>query len=136
MSAQVSCGCEATISEKDPRAEIWMKVFGKLSFPLKHPLTNLNSNFPDKIFYSGDATALTAEQKTKLIEAMTKKFNIPASKVEESFKDGIIPILAENVILSICELHTRLIVMSEDEMDDSDLDDSYENAPEEYEEDQ
>jgi hypothetical protein len=105
-----ACGCEATISEKDPRAETWMTVFGKLSFPLKHPISHINSNFPGKTFYSGDATALTAEQKARLIEAMTRKFNIPASKVEESFKDGVIPILAENVIVSICELHVRCMI--------------------------
>ena len=106
----MACRCEATISEKDPRAEIWLYIFGKRSFPLRYPLQNANPNFPGKTFYSGDATALTAEQKARLIEAMTKKFNIPASHLEESFKDGVIPILAENVILSICELHVRCMI--------------------------
>ena len=100
------CGCEATISQDDSRAEIWLYVFGKRSFPLKHPLPHLNSCFPNMVFYSGDASALTPEQLEKLIEAMTRKFNITREQVLDSINDGVIPIRADNVTISICQRHT------------------------------
>ena len=97
------CGCEATITESDPRAEIWLYVFGKRSFPLKHPLCRNG-------FYEGHATVLTKEQRQRLIEAMTKKFGITEKDVTDVLDKGIVPIKADNVIVSICNLHFRCMM--------------------------
>jgi len=106
---KIGCGCEATISENDPRAEIWLYVFGKLSFPLKHPLAR-NMGSTVGIGYEGDAKALTEEQKERLIEAMIKKFGIKREDVTKVLDTGIIPIKADNVIVSICDLHFRCMI--------------------------
>lgn len=29
------CGCYASISAEDPRADLWLEVFGELHFPVK-----------------------------------------------------------------------------------------------------
>jgi len=104
------CGCEATVNEDDPRAEIWMKVFGSRTFPLKHPVPVAMQTFPGKRFYMGDAKALSAEQKDRFFEAMMAKFKVTREEVEQSIIDNQIPILAENVIVKICNLHFRCML--------------------------
>jgi hypothetical protein len=106
---RVTCGCEATINESDIRAPIWKYVFGKTSFPLRHPvLTNMGAVVG--LGYEGDASALTEEQKTRLIEAMTEKFHIPVVEVTKVLETGVIPIRAEGVSVSICERHVRAMI--------------------------
>jgi hypothetical protein len=106
---KMGCGCEATITKDDPRAEIWMYVFGKLSFPLKHPIPK-NMGPIVGTGLEGDAKALTEEQKERLIEAMTKKFGIKREDVTKVLDIGIVPIRAENVIVSWCALHSRALI--------------------------
>ena len=87
-----------------------MKVFGALTFPLKHPLSVRMDTFPDKTFLVGDARALTEEQKERLIEAMINKFHVTREHIVELMKTGEIPILADNCIVSICDLHVRCML--------------------------
>ena len=97
------------INEKDERAELWKKIFGKLSFPLRHPvLTNMGDVVG--LGYEGDANKLTGEQRQILIREMMKKFHISRRDVEIALADGVIPIKAENVTIKICELHLRGLV--------------------------
>jgi len=105
MVENIGCGCEATITEKDPRAEIWLYVFGKRSFPLRHPLPQ-NMGDVVGLGYEGDATALTNEQKERLIEKMTQKFHIEREDVTTVLDEGIVPIKAEGVIVSWCKKHS------------------------------
>jgi hypothetical protein len=102
----MGCGCEATISEDDPRAEIWLYIFGKKSFPLKHPLP-MNMGKIVGTGYEGDATVLTKDQRERMIEIMTKKFNIKPIDVTSVLDKGIVPIKSEGVIVSWCEKHSR-----------------------------
>jgi hypothetical protein len=101
----MTCGCKATISSDDPRAEIWLHVFGERSFPLKHPLP-VNMGRVVGIGYEGDATCLTETQRQRLIEKMTKKFNITPKDVTKVLDSGVIPIKAENVTVSWCHKHS------------------------------
>ena len=125
----MSCGCEVTLTKgmDDARAELWLSIFGKLSFPLKHPFRFLNPNFPGKTFYAGDASAFNPEQKERFVKAMMEKFHLKSpSEVEGTMKNGIIPILADNLILSICETHIRYMMpdFGYDENDDQELEDN------------
>lgn len=101
----MGCGCKATISESDPRAEIWLYVFGERSFPLKHPLP-MNMGSVVGIGYEGDATVLTYDQRERLIEKMTKKFKVSQEEITKVLDKGVIPIKAENVIVSWCKTHS------------------------------
>ncbi len=105
----MACGCEATINKNDPRAEIWLYVFGKLSFPLKHPM-RVNMGSVVGLGYEGDATALTPDQRTRLIEKMTKKFGISEKEVTDTLDEGIIPIKATGVSVKICNAHFRCML--------------------------
>jgi len=105
----LTCGCRATISENDPRAELWQYIFGSRSFPLKHPLP-MNMGPVVGQGYEGDATELTPEQRERLIEAMTKKFGITRADVNQSLLMGIVPIKADGVTVSWCSRHSRAIL--------------------------
>jgi hypothetical protein len=108
------CECLATLSEKDPRAELWRYVLGteKLEIPLRHPLYVSNPGFPGKLFLEGDARKLSPEQKRRLVEKMAEKFKIPREEVEKDLegKDAILPILSDGCVTSICGLHFRCMM--------------------------
>jgi hypothetical protein len=106
-----ACGCQAILDEKDPRAGIWKGVFGKLEFPLKHPVPFKMETFPGQLFFAGDSNALSPQEKERFISAMMKKFNVTREHVLTSWDvAGCIPILWENITLKICELHLRCMM--------------------------
>jgi hypothetical protein len=104
------CECYATISEKDPRYEIWKQIDPEARMPLKHPLTRENLTIYPGLFYEGDATRLTTEQKELLAKLMSEEFKIPKAEVLKNLADGVFPIKADNVIVSICNLHMRCML--------------------------
>jgi hypothetical protein len=103
------CGCEASINDSDPRAEIWRAALGKTSVPIVYPLYVLLPDFPGKRFLQGDATALTASQKRVMANLVAKKFNISELEVFEDLQNEIFPILDEHVTVSFCRKHTRML---------------------------
>jgi hypothetical protein len=103
------CGCKAIIAEEDPRAEIWMKVFGCLEFPLLSPMPVSLGN-PSKRFLRGDLDALTPEQMCSLFEEMHKKFAVDRKWFATQNRAlGYVPILDENITVAMCELHSRMV---------------------------
>lgn len=104
------CECYAIISKEDPRAEIWKQVYPDGSMPLKHPLQVKNSNFPDALFYVGDAERLSEEQKELMASLMAKKFKIPKEEVLHNLATGQFHIRSDNITVQICELHVRCML--------------------------
>jgi hypothetical protein len=106
------CGCMASISPADPRSEIWLYVFNKLEFPIKHPFATVGLT-PDPTVrcYEGLGSALTEEQKEKLIEKMIEKFGVSSVDVEKGFIDGIIPIRDTGIVVSWCRPHYFTLIM-------------------------
>jgi len=100
----MGCECKATIKEDDPRAEIWMYVFGSRSFPLRHPFLQRMKGALTK-GYVGEGSALTDEQRERLIERMMAKFNLSHAEMVEGLKDNVIPIKPDGVVVSICSMH-------------------------------
>jgi hypothetical protein len=103
------CECYATISKDDPRSEIWRHVKADGQIPLKHPLvvTATGGPFVGEKFYEGDPSRLTGEEKVRLVERLCEKFELTADEVRHELDMGILPIRADNVIVSICPLHFR-----------------------------
>lgn len=101
------CECYATISEKDPRYEIWTYVRKDGHVPLKHPLPvkATGGPFDGQLFYEADISRLTDDERARAIEKISAKFNLPRNVVERDMAKGILPIKAENIIVSICKLH-------------------------------
>lgn len=107
----VPCGCKAVLSEKDLRAGIWRAVFGKLEFPLIHPLNHwahAEGEHGDR-FLKGDWEALSEEEKVKLAREMRKKFGVnEAAFMSQNRALGYIPIKDQNITVVCCQLHSRL----------------------------
>jgi hypothetical protein len=60
--------------------------------------------------YEGDASALTNNERERLIEKMIEKFHITREQVIETLDEGVIPIKAEGISVSICERHVRALL--------------------------
>jgi len=97
------CECEAIISKEDPRYELWRQVVPNAHLPIKHPIAKNG-------FYEGDPSRLTEEQIQLIATLCSKKFNITKEEILKDIRKGILPIKAENVSLSICDLHIRCMV--------------------------
>jgi len=110
---RVPCGCKALLNEKDPRAEIWMKVFGKLEFPLQSPVQHLGQaegEHPDK-FLRGDWSALEPEEQQRLCQAMKDKFRVDDKIFRSQVQTlGYVPIKDVNIHVFICQKHTSMMV--------------------------
>lgn len=113
QSSYVPCGCKALLSEKDPRAPIWMAVFGKLEFPLKNPVPTMGmgpGEIPDR-FLKGDWGALSLDQQNILINEMVKKFKANVNNFADQLNTlGFIPIKDVNISVLVCGLHTRCMM--------------------------
>ncbi len=105
----MTCGCEASISDKDPRADIWRAALGKTSIPIVWPLYVSNPSFPGRGFLQGDSTALTDAQKEMMADLISQKFNLPAVEVLHDLTTGPFPILDEHVTVTFCKDHSRMM---------------------------
>ncbi|MHA1425871.1 MAG: hypothetical protein ACTSQI_07770 [Candidatus Helarchaeota archaeon] len=85
---------KAYISEKDERYPLWQYIMGtdRPEVPLKHPFPIAHKDGKD--IFQGDIEALTEDQKKRLIEKMSEKFNIPEKEVEQDLRKGIFPVIA------------------------------------------
>lgn len=93
----------ATIREDSPRAADWRKVYGDTTVILKHPLpaTGEFLGVGAKEFYELDLDVLTEEQRIHLIVHLSEKFHVPLEDVHAELDKIGVPILAEDVILTI-----------------------------------
>lgn len=99
----------AWASSEDGRSGIWREVFGELYFPIVWPLYISLQAFPGKRFLQGDSQALTSVQEARLSELMAAKFKVPRDEVITNLRAGPIPILDENVSVSFCLRHSRML---------------------------
>ena len=113
QASYVPCGCKALLNEKDPRAAIWKAVFGKLEFPLLHPIANLAQAEGEQLarFLQGDWNALGSSEQVKLAYEMKKRF--PGLNDLEFLAQnkalGYIPIKDVNISVILCQRHTRML---------------------------
>jgi hypothetical protein len=113
QASYVPCGCRALLAEKDPRAEIWLSVFGKLEFPLLHPIHHQGQGPGENsdLFLQGDWNALSQDQQFKLCDAMKTKFNVKESLfLSQIHALGYIPIKDRNITVVLCQLHSRMLM--------------------------
>ncbi len=96
----------AHINSTSPRAADWRAVFGGDSVPIKSPIPSMvqvpGEKGPELVMaYMLDINALTADQATRLVDHLSKRFNIPAAEVQASLPTEGCPILANDVGVSI-----------------------------------
>ena len=109
----VPCGCKAHLDAKDPRAEIWMKVFGCLSFPLKHPISHMaiTKGESSARYLQGDWRALSDEEKLRMVAEMKEKFGVSQEVFMSQIRAvGYVPIKDENITITCCQLHSRMMM--------------------------
>lgn len=94
----MNCECYATITEDNERTEILKKVIPDLRIPLKHPLR-------EGSYYMGDPKRINDNQKKILVQLISEKFGVSEATIYSDLNSGKWPILAENVIISICRMH-------------------------------
>lgn len=111
QDSYVPCGCKAILSERDPRAKIWMKVLGCLEFPLQNPLNHQHAAYGEKgisLFLRGDWDALSLDQQRTLAEEMQKNFKVDPAVFRQQMRAlGFVPIKDEHITVQICQVHLR-----------------------------
>lgn len=94
----------ATISKTSPRAADWRGVFGRLdNIPLQGPLP-IVCKLPGKgesACYMLDLQAITPEERERLIDYIAIRFGSSRKVVEDSLDDVGMPIVADDVLVSI-----------------------------------
>lgn len=92
----------ATIFKGSPRYQEWLDVLGSTEAILKHPIPQVGQ-FPngEHLFYEMDLEALTSEQRARLIQHLSKKFDVPASEVESQLDEVGCPILSDDVVVTV-----------------------------------
>lgn len=98
------CECYALLDHTDPRAEIWKQIIPDLRIPLKNPLHDSGG------YLQGDPERLSKEQKTKLVELLSQKFNVTEKLITEDLEKGNLPVKDQNVMVSWCQQHFLAIL--------------------------
>lgn len=93
----------ATIRAGSPREADWLAVFGSREVVLKHPLPVEGSapGVPHAFFYELDLTALTKEQRARLIAHLAARFQVPEHEVVQQLDQVGCPILDEDVTVTV-----------------------------------
>jgi len=112
------CDCYATATDSS-RADMWKRIFppdGKV--PIVSPLPKGMGSFPDgegwkgrvkAEFYLVDFDRVTPEQKQRLIQEISRKFNQPESEVIKDIERQGAPIKGTDVMVSWCHRHMMAI---------------------------
>ena len=94
----------ATILETSPRAANWQHIFGRLTdVPLCSPFPIL-VHVPDHqnaLAYLLDVSLITPEERLRLVNHIAKYFSQTHAEVERDLDVHGVPILAEDVLVSI-----------------------------------
>jgi len=113
----------ATIVESSPRAADWQKIFGRLNdIPLQGPLptfANLPGE-PNMPIYLLDLSAITLDERSRMIDHIVTRFNLLRADVERDLDAQGMPILVDDIIVSIP--HGLALSMMPDDDEDEDED--------------
>ena len=100
----------ATINEDSPRAADWLKVLGSREVAITSPQPVLASapGIEAALFYQLDLSALTAEQRARLIAHLAERFHVPLAEVKRDLNQVGCPLLAEDLIVAVSQPWTWL----------------------------
>jgi len=94
----------ASIIETSPRAADWLRVFGRLTdIPLRSPFA-IRVNVPGRSNVSAyllDISFITPEERLRLVNHIADRFNLTPAEVDRDLDAQGVPILAEDVLVSI-----------------------------------
>lgn len=107
------------------RAAEWQQVFGTTTVNVQTPLpqwADLPGKGRAKIFLL-DLGLITPEQRQRLIEHISQKWNIPPDQVEADIEAQGVPILDEDCYVTVLNPHKWFSSDDVEENDDDDYDD-------------
>lgn len=93
----------ATIREGSPRYQEWLEVMGTNTIPLKSPIPRLTRlpGIGEVHVLVIDLALLTEGQRARMIKHLAAKFGIDEQEIASSLDHGGVPILDEDVIVTI-----------------------------------
>ena len=93
----------ATIRKDCPRYQDWINVLGTNEVVLKSPVPHLASapGIPEAPFFEMDLTALSGEQRGRLISHLSQRFQVPEQEVERDLDRVGCPILDTDVTVTV-----------------------------------
>lgn len=93
----------ATISRESTRYQEWMEVMGDFVIPLKSPFPAPGSapGVAVGMFYEIDLSAITAEQRARMITHLARKFGFSEEEVASTLDEVGCPILADDVTVIV-----------------------------------
>lgn len=93
----------ARIKDDSPRRADWLKVFGTNIVELKSPVLREASlpGIPYALIYELDIKALSAEQRRRLVEHISERFNENPALVDDLLDQTGCPILADDVVVTV-----------------------------------
>ena len=98
-------GVMANLNERSRRAKDWQYVFGRLTnIPLKSPISchvGIEELGDHVEIYFLDLGKVTAKEYSRLVRLLSKRTNDPADQVDRELQARGVPVLAEDVIVSI-----------------------------------
>lgn len=100
-------GSTAIISDRSPRRAEWLEVFGSDEVPIINIVSPNKANVLGEIrdVYMLDLDQMTDDQIDRLKKHLSTKFKIPMDEVERDLPQVGVPILAEDVIVSVSTDH-------------------------------
>lgn len=93
----------AKISEESTRHREWIEVMGVDEIPLKSPFPEWASapGVEAGLFYQIDLSAITPEQRERMIKHIARKFEVDEHEVSSTLDTIGCPILAEDVTVVV-----------------------------------
>jgi hypothetical protein len=93
----------ATIREGCPRQQDWLTVLGTNEVVLKSPVPYLASapGIPEALFFEMDLTALSGDQRARLITHLAQRFHVTEQEVARDLDQVGCPILAADVTVTV-----------------------------------
>lgn len=93
----------ATISKESPRYAIWMQVYGSDTVYIQSPIPYEAEivDLGEQSIYMLDLELLTSEQRERQIAHIAERFELDPAEVEAELDEHGVPILAEDVTVTI-----------------------------------
>lgn len=98
----------ATIGKQDPRSQHWQPVFGSTTIPIQSPIpqkANLPGYDTPQTVYMLALHALDYDIVNRIIEHIANQFNLPYETVQHQLYTKGVPLLAQNLTITITDPH-------------------------------
>lgn len=122
-------GLTATIADTSPRSGDWLRVFGDRTVPIVSPVPT-RATLPGlgpSLVYQLELSQIDADARDRLVTHIASRFSLPASQVASEIDAAGVPILAEDVFITVAGPMV-FVLLDSDEDDDWDEDEDWDDG--------